>query len=351
MSTTMPRYRITANLFAIPFGLAGLAQCWTAAHDVGAVPLWPATVGWAVDAAAWLLVAAVYFGRHHTAAAVNRELIDPTFGPFVAVAAIVPMMLGAALARAAPTVGQAVFVAALVVTVTIGGWLSGQWVLSDISLRQWHPGYLLPTVGGGLIASAIAARFGHNGLAMALFGYGLISWMVLGTVIFARLFTQPTLAVPLQSTLAIELAPPVVAGLAWFQINGGRADSVALLLAGYAGLMALVQLRLIPLYQALPFGPAWWGFSFPYAAAVAYLIRWTAVEHLPAERQWIWLLLAVITTALTYLSVRTVTALLGHRFLAAATPITADGTTPPVDVHRATETNELTTTQQRAASA
>lgn len=348
MPTSTPRYQITANLFAIPFGLAGLAQCWTAAHDVGAVPIWPATVGWGVDAVAWLLICAVYFGRHHTAAAANRELADPTFGPFVAVAGIVPMMLGAALARAAPTVGQGVFVAALIVTVAIGGWLSGQWILSDISLRQWHPGYLLPTVAGGLIAAAIAARFGHTGLAMAFFGYGVISWMVLGTIIFTRLFTQPALALPLQSTLAIELAPPVVAGLAWFQINGGRADPVAFLLAGYAGLMALVQLRLLPLYNALPFGPAWWGFSFPYAAAVAYLIRWTAVEHSSGERQWIWLLLAVITAALAYLSVRTVTALVGRRFLAPTIPLTA--ATPPVGVPPAPEASELAATHQRAAS-
>ena len=320
MSAATPRYRITANLFAIPFGLAGLAQCWTTAHDVGAVPMWPATVCWAMDAAAWVLVAAVYFCRHHTVAAVNRELADPTFGPFVAVAAIVPMMLGAALARAAPTAGQAIFLVALIATVVVGGWLSGQWILSDTSLRQWHPGYLLPTVAGGLIAAAIAARFGHHSLAIALFGYGVISWLVLGAIIFARLFTQPALAVPLLSTPAILLAPPVVAGLAWFQINGGRADPVALLLAGYAALMALTQLRLLPVYRAVPFGPAWWGLSFPYAAAVAYLIRWLAMDHVPATRQWTWALLIAITAGIAYLLTRSAVAIAQHRFLPAATP-------------------------------
>jgi tellurite resistance protein len=198
--------------------------------------------------------------------------------------------------------------------------LSGQWILSDLSLAQWHPGYLLPTVGGGFVASAVASGFGEHSLAQGLFGYGLLCWMVLGSIVFARLFTQPALPPALQGTLAIELAPPVVAGLAWVAINGGEVVPVALFLAGYAFLMALVQVRLIPFYRRIPFNPGWWAFSFPYAAATAYGIRWLAIEHVTGLHQWIWLLLAVITAGILALVSASAVALRRHRFLPPAPP-------------------------------
>lgn len=69
--------------------------------------------------------------------------------------------------------------------------------------------------------------------------------------------------------LAIEVAPPAVAGDAYFGLTGGRIDTLAYLLAGYTVLMVLVQLRLLPLYLRLPFTPVFWSFTFSYAAVAA----------------------------------------------------------------------------------
>jgi hypothetical protein len=44
------RHRLTANLFGIPLGPAGVAQCWTVAHEVGTAPDWPADVLWVLVA-------------------------------------------------------------------------------------------------------------------------------------------------------------------------------------------------------------------------------------------------------------------------------------------------------------
>lgn len=319
------RHRLTANLFGIPLGLAGVAQCWTVAHEAGTAPAWPGDVLWVLAAAVWLVVAGAYYARHHRPADLARELADPTFGPFVAVSAIVPMMLGAALARHLPTAGHVVFLVGLVLTLLAGGWLSGQWILSDTTLAQWHPGYFLPTVGGGLIAAALSAGFGDRSLAQLMFGYGIVCWIVLGSIILARLFTQPALPVPLRTTIAIEMAPPVVAGIAWFRINGGEVDPIALGLAGYALLMGMVQLRVIPLYRTVPFGPGWWAFSFPYAATVAYALQWSSAGHMSAAQVWSWVLLALVTAGAAALAGATVMALVADRFLPrVATPPTPD---------------------------
>jgi hypothetical protein len=64
---------------------------------------------------------------------------------------------------------------------------------------------------------------------------------------------------------AIELAPPTVAGVAYFALTGGAMTPVAYALGGYPVLMALVQLRLLPVYARLSFSA---GFrAFPYSAA------------------------------------------------------------------------------------
>ncbi len=114
------------------------------------------------------------------------------------------------------------------------------------------------------------------------------------------------------------MAPPVIAGIAWFQLNGGQVDVVAYFLAGYAFLMVLVQVRLFPMYRRIPFGPPWWAFSFPYAAAVGYAIQWIATEHVGGMVAWTWLLLIITTSAAVALVIRTGRALVTRRFLPAS---------------------------------
>jgi tellurite resistance protein len=319
MSRPRRRYRITANLFGIPLGLCGLAQCWTSAANLDVTPLWTADVLWAMAAVAWLVIALAYFGRYHRPTDLARELADSKFGPFISVAAIVPMLLGAAITRHEPIAGHVLFWTALIVTLLLGGWLIGQWILSPPALPQWHPGYFLPTVGGGLIGAVVATGIGERSLGQLLFGYGVISWIVLAPIIRLRLFTAPALPVPLRSTLAIELAPPVIAGISWFELNGGQVDLFSFFLAGYAFLIVIVQVRLVPLYRRIPFGPAWWAFSFPYAAAAGYTLRWLGAEHVSSPAAWTWLLLIITTGAAAVLVIRSAAALVGRRFLLTST--------------------------------
>jgi len=136
------------------------------------------------------------------------------------------------------------------------------------------------------------------------------------------LFTQPSLPAALMPTLAIELAPPVVAGNAWFGINGNQPDTVAYLLAGYALLMVLVQIRLIPVYARLPFAAGMWAFSFSYAAAFTTGLRWLAAEHVAGQRPLTYGLLAVITAGFLALAVRTVVALVQGTLLPRPQPVT-----------------------------
>jgi tellurite resistance protein len=83
-----------------------------------------------------------------------------------------------------------------------------------MSLDRFHPGYFLPTVAGGMIASAGAADTGQRLVAEVMFGLGAVSWLMLGPVVVARRLFRPALPEPLLPTLAINVAPAAVAVLA-----------------------------------------------------------------------------------------------------------------------------------------
>lgn len=301
-----PPLRLTANLFGTAFGLCGLAQCWSTAHSLVGIASWPADVLWILAGVVWLVTLVAYLVHIARSGRLRSELADPTFAPFTSLTTITPMLLGVALAQHLPGAGATLFVVALILTVALGGWLTGEWIIADMRLSQWHPGYFLPTVAGGLVAAGGSAALGYQTLAGFMFGYGMTCWVVLGSILLLRLFTQPALPAPLLPTIAIELAPPVVAGNAWFQITGDRVDPLALGLAGYALLMVVVQLRLIPLYRRAPFGPGWWSFAFSYAAAFVVAIRWLAALQAPQQLALTYALLLVVTAGMGALVARTV---------------------------------------------
>lgn len=305
METPRPPLRLAPNVFGISFGLCGLAECWSAAHSLIDAPAWPSAALWVLAGLVWLVSLVAYLANVISTGRARTEIADPTTSPFLSLIVIVPMLLGIGLADYQRSIGATVFVVALILTVLLGGWLTAQWIVVDRQLSQWHPGYFLPTVAGGLIAAAGSAGLGYHSLAGFMFGYGVTCWLVLGSILLLRLFTQPALPAALLPTIAIELAPPVVAGNAWFEITGDRLDAVALGLAGYAVLMIMVQVRLFPLYRRVPFGPGWWSFSFSYAAAFLVAIRWLSVEQVVAQRTLTYVLLAVISLFIAGLVVAT----------------------------------------------
>jgi len=306
---------LTANLFAAAFGVAGLAQAWSTLTRLAGGPDWPGNVLWIAAAVAWLITLAGYLAGVAAQRRWRTELSDPTFGPFTALMVIVPMLLGIPLAEQARGAGEVVFGCGAILTVLAGAWITGGWITLDGDIRRWHPGYFLPTAAGGLLAGGGSAALGLTTLSHVLFGLGVGSFLVLASIISQRLFVVPALPPPLLPTLAIEVAPPAVAGNSWFAINGGRVDLPAAVLAGFTVLMLLVQLRLIPLYRRAPFGPGYWAFSFPFAAAVTLGVHWLAAEHPPGGTALGYVLVGVLTAGFALLAARTVTGLINGTFL------------------------------------
>jgi tellurite resistance protein len=293
------------NFFSIPFGLAGLAGVWRLMSDLHGTPAAISVVLYLLAAAVWrVLLVAAGMRIGPVPRRLAEELADSALSPFWALPSIVGMLLAIGLEPYAYAPAEAVFVLFLALTIGFGGWITGQWIVGEIEPLKVHPGYLLPTVAGGFVAAEGCAIFGLGGLAWFAWGIGVICWLMLGTVVVNRLFMVKLLPVPLRPTMAIELAPPAVGGVAYLIINGPVADPIAYILAGYAALMALVQLRLIPLYARTPFSPAFWSFTFTWCAVANFGVRWLAIEHVASETLWA----TLVTVAATVL-VATIAAL------------------------------------------
>lgn len=288
--------RIPLVTFAIAFGLTGLAEIWSTASIHLHAPALVAEALWvvAVGALIWLVVA------HARAGARSRErLIDqlrhPAQGPIAAIVPVIGMLVGAHVAAYSLGLGAAIVLIALGAGALYAAWILAHWLRGSANLESAHGGYLIPTVALGFVGSYAAAVVHLEPLAIAAFAVGSFFWIVMVTVVFVRVLSHAALPEALTPTLMILLAPPVVAGLAWFAINGHRVDEVALAISGLAGLVILVQLALVPRYLALPFSVGFWSFTFPVAAAAMYVIEWFAILRPFAWQLAAWMLVAAVT--------------------------------------------------------
>jgi tellurite resistance protein len=296
--------RVPPNLFATILGIAGLAQAWHAAGPLLGTPQAIPDALSILDAALWLILTGAYLVQGPRI--IMADLRDPVLAPFVSASGITAMLLSAALAKDAFTAGRVLVIVSLAVTIALGGWLTGQWMTGGIEPDSVHPGYLLPTAAGGLIGANAAAQVHLHALAQASFGIGVISWILLSSTILNRLFSRPPLPSALVPTMAIELGVPAVAGSAYFAVAGPTVSLMACVLGGYAVLMALAQIRLIPVYCRLSFTPGAWSFTFSYAAAAAYALEWLGIKKPPAATGYAIAAIALLTAFVSWIAFRTV---------------------------------------------
>ncbi len=280
-SSTRSRPALKLNTFGIPFGVAGLAGTWTAAEAFLGAPAGPADVLWATAAVVWAVALVRYVVRAGGRAAIAADLRDPVFAPFAALVPVTAMLLGARLTSECAAAGAVVVWTAAVVAFVFGSWFTARLLTAPSSLGPVHPGYLLPTVAGGLISAQALAVVDAPLLAAAAFGASILCWMLIGALLVVRFRAEKPIADPLVPTLAIFSAPPAVAGNAWYAMTGSADDAVQRALLGTFLLLVAVQVALLPRYARLRFTLGFWAFTFTTAASATYAVHWVAAADVP----------------------------------------------------------------------
>lgn len=265
--------RVPLGTFAIAFGLSGLADDWDLASSLLGLPHALVNCLWALAGISWLALLVTHaVAGHRSQRSLVAQLRDPIQAPLAALAPVTGMLLSAGLANHSLLAGRLLFGISASATTLYAGWILATWFAGGLDINSVHGGYMLPTVAGGLVGAEVAADLGYTSLGWWMFGAGLFFWIILCTLIVFRLMVSPALPDPLAPSMAILIAPPAVAGLAWHALTGALAGPVPQALAGVTALMLLVQLALVPRYLRLRFTMGFWSFTFPFAAAVAYAL-------------------------------------------------------------------------------
>ncbi|MCY1136704.1 transporter [Actinoplanes sp. Pm04-4] len=300
------RTRLPLNNLAVAFGLSGLAGMWTLAADVLGAPESVALLLWAVAVVAWVGLTVAHAVRGwQSDESLADQLRHPAQGPIAALMPVVGLLVGAEAHRWLPRLGPALVIVFAVVATVFAGWMLAHWVSGHLHLESVHGGYFLPTVAGGFVAGGSLAKVGLPGLGYCAFAVGLLFWLMIGTLILARIAVHSDLPAPLIPTLAIFVAPPAVGGSAWFALNGPRADVMALSLGGATVILTVMQFALAPRYRRLSFSLGFWSFTFPYAAVAHYSVEWLALERPVGWRVWAWMIVVAISSFITVVAVQT----------------------------------------------
>ena len=253
--------------FGMVLGVTGLGQGWRLAHR-----LWdlPAAIGETVLAAGfllWLVLALLYAAKwlwlRPQALAETRH---PVACCFLVLAGVATMLQAGVVLPYSRILAWLLLLVGGGLTLGLGLWVTGRLWQGGREDADTTAALYLPLVGGSFVLAGGLALLGQREAAQLAFGAGLFSWLAVESVLLRRLYVAAPLPPPLRPTLGIQMAPPVVGGMAYLALQPGAPDLLMHMLLGYGLLQAMLLLRLLPWIRQQPFIPAYWGFSFGVTA-------------------------------------------------------------------------------------
>jgi tellurite resistance protein len=286
---------LPVGAFAMVMGLSGLAIAWRSAGSLwGFGPV----VGRSLAVLALVVFAVVGVGYavkalRHTAG-LKAEWTHPVKVAFTATIPVSLLVLAAAFQGWLPLLASVLWWVGAVGQFGITLWVVRTWI-ADAAIQQVHihPAWFIPAVGN-IIAPVAGVELAPAAFSWYFFGVGAVYYVGLLPIVLSRLFTAGTLPPALAPTLAILIAPPSVASLAWVRMGGSWDDPIVKILLGVAVFQTILLLVQAPALRSIPFAMSSWAYSFPLAAVTSALIGSTLNGGLRYD--WLAMTLLVLTT-------------------------------------------------------
>jgi len=259
-------------LFASVMGTCGLGLVWHVVEARWALPSLISGALTAIAAALLIVLLAAYgFKALRYRDRVMKELRHPVRINFLPAIAINLILLGILSRPWLESLSNLLWMAGAGLQLVLTLIIVTVWLNSERPPNSLNPAWFIPAVGNVLVpVASVPAGFELTG--WFFFSVGLFYWIILGTIVFYRLVVGDALEPPMRPTLAILMAPPAVAFLAWLQL-GGNLGEVGLVLYFIALLNFLLLLPQVPGFLKLPFYPSWWAYTFPLAAFTVATFR------------------------------------------------------------------------------
>lgn len=268
------RSSVPASLFGIPVGVLGLAGAWNVGARIWQLPPVVGSALGVIGTLIWLVLLILYVQEWLCSrATAQAEAHDPLRSSFVALVFISMMLVSMTILQVSRSAAIAFFGIAVVAQLALGLWLLGRTWQGGSGADFATPALYLPGVGQNFVAASCATLFGWQQIGMWLFGCGAFAWLAIESIVLGRAATRDPLPPAARTALGIQLAPPVVGGLAYLSLTTGAPDMVAHLLFGYGLYQAALLLRLSAWIRQPLFTASYWSFSFGATALPTMAMR------------------------------------------------------------------------------
>lgn len=267
--------KLPINLFGAVMGLTGLSLAWREAVKVVSLPeAIGEAIGW-IALLTFVSLAVAYAAKwlKHPEL-VGAEFAHPVQGNFFGTFAISLLLLSVFLGRYSATVGQAVWVAGLLMTFALAYVVAIRFLGRQHDSDHTLPPLLIPgvaTLDIAVTGHAMPFSWAHE-VNMFAFAVGSIVATVFVTLIFARLRHNEPVPLHARPSLMVLVAPFAVGFLAYTNLTGS-VDMLASVLFYFALFLVLVLSPMV-FRRAVSFSVAWWAISFPLAAFTIAFFRY-----------------------------------------------------------------------------
>jgi tellurite resistance protein len=295
------------NMLAAPLGIVGLAGAWQALRTNLHAPAWPGEALFATGTAAWIVVTVAYLGNGlRRPGGFTADRRDPINGPYAGYLPAIGILAASHYVQYLHNTARGVVVVFVIALGILIAQLVAYWLLGNLPMATLHPGYFLPTVAGPFVASIGLGLSGWRHAAEGAFGVGVFLWLIIGGLIFNRLFTGTPLPDSVKPSFSVLVSAPATGGIAWFIISNGQLNTVEYMLLGITFLMLTIQSLLFSEYRRLRFTPNFWAFTFPASSSASLTIRWLSIRQFPYWHAWCWSITTVTTAAVLAIAAATV---------------------------------------------
>jgi tellurite resistance protein len=298
--------------FAVVMGLAGLTLAWKRAEVVFHPPFAVSCYLEFVSAAAFAIIALTYalkLARYPVE--VMREWRHPVRINFFPTISIGLILLSIVFVDRYFEAARVIWVFGSGLQIVFTIYVINAWIhRSNIEVGHVNPAWFIPVVGNVLVPIA-GVRFFPPEISWFFFSVGIVFWIVLLTIVMNRLFLHAPLPERMLPSLFILVAPPAVATISWFALNGSIGP-FGRILYYTALLFTLLLASNAARFLRARFFLSAWAYSFPLAAVtIASLLMAHSVGGWVFE--WISMgLIAVLTLIVVALVVRTLIGISRH---------------------------------------
>ena len=305
------------SLFGAVMGLTALCFAWRLVNQAWHIgSLLAEIIGYAAILVFVLLTIAYTVKWVRYRGVVESEFKNSITIGFFSTVSISILLIPGILLPYAPIVADVIWLAGVLITFLSAWFVLRKWMDQQQPRESAVPAWVLPVTGTlnvPIVGNSLNFPGAHE-ICLMFFGIGIIFIIIMMTIIFSRLFFEAPLAVPLQPSLFILVAPLALAFNGYEGLVGGQNLTASAFLYFSLFLLVLFGSKILLLPKCCPFRVSWWSVSFPLGSVSIACLRYSQKQPDAVHRILAASLVSLTTLVILYLLVQTIYQIWSRRF-------------------------------------